>query len=46
MKLEKLLEKIDYTLIKGSLDVNVKDIAYDSRKVKNSDVLLILLVVM
>ena len=38
MKLEKLLEKIDYTLIKGSLDVNVKDIAYDSRKVKNSDV--------
>ena len=38
MKLEKLLEKIDYTLLRGNLDVSVNDIAYDSRKVKNSDV--------
>jgi len=38
MKLEKLLEKIDYTLLNGSLDVSVSDIAYDSRKVKNGDV--------
>ena len=36
MKLEKLLEKIEYTLVKGSLDVMVKDIAYDSRKVLDS----------
>ena len=33
MKLEKLLDKIEYTLVKGNLDVLVKDIAYDSRKV-------------
>ena len=33
MKLEKLLDKIDYTLVSGSIDVLVKDIAYDSRKV-------------
>ena len=33
MKLEKLLEKIEYTLVKGNIDVLVKDIAYDSRKV-------------
>lgn len=35
MKLEKLLEKIDYKLIHGSLDVTIKDIAYDSRCVSN-----------
>ena len=33
MKLEKLLEKIEYTLLKGSIDILVKDIAYDSRNV-------------
>ena len=38
MKLERLLEKIDYKLLKGNLDVCVKDIAYDSRCVKNDDV--------
>ena len=33
MKLEKLLNKIDYTLVKGNIEVLVKDIAYDSRNV-------------
>ena len=33
MKLEKLLDKIDYTLVKGNCDLLVKDIAYDSRNV-------------
>ena len=33
MKLEKLLDKIDYTLVKGNIEVLVKDIAYDSRNV-------------
>ena len=36
MKLEKLLEKIEYTLLKGSLDVDIRDIAYDSRKVEDN----------
>lgn len=34
MKLEKLLEKIDYELVNGSLDTEVNNIYYDSRKVK------------
>lgn len=34
VKLAKLLEKVDYQLIQGSLDTEVADIAYDSRKVK------------
>lgn len=33
VKLEKLLEKLDYELIQGSLDTEVTDIAYDSRKI-------------
>ena len=33
MKLEKLLNNIEYTLLKGSIDILVKDIAYDSRNV-------------
>ena len=36
MKLEKLLKKIEYTLLKGSLDVDIRDIAYDSRKVEDN----------
>ena len=36
MKLEKLLEKIEYTLLKGNLDVDIRDIAYDSRKVEDN----------
>ena len=34
MKLIKILEKIDYKLIKGSLDIDIKDISYDSRRIK------------
>lgn len=34
VKLAKLLEKVDYQLIQGSLDTEVADIAYDSRKIK------------
>lgn len=34
MKLNKLLEGIDYTIISGSTDIEISDICYDSRKVK------------
>jgi len=34
MKLKKILDKIEYTLLKGSDEVEIKDIAYDSRKVE------------
>ena len=34
MKLEQLLNGLDYTLVQGSLDTEVVDIAYDSRKVQ------------
>lgn len=34
MKLKKLLNNIEYELIKGSLDTNITDLCYDSRKVK------------
>ncbi len=33
MKLEKLLEELDYKLLSGSLDIEVSQIDYDSRKV-------------
>lgn len=33
MKLKKLLNNIEYELIKGSLDTNITDLCYDSRKV-------------
>lgn len=33
MKLEKLLNKIDYTLLQGNIELNIKDLAYDSRNV-------------
>ncbi len=32
MKLEKILNNIDYKLIKGSLDTEVSGLYYDSRK--------------
>ena len=35
MNLKKLLNKIEYTLLKGNEDVVVNDIAYDSRKVED-----------
>ena len=34
MKLQELLNGLDYTLVQGSLDTEVVDIAYDSRKVQ------------
>lgn len=34
MKLRKILKNINYELIQGSLDINIKDLSYDSRKVK------------
>lgn len=34
MKLQKLLEKMDYELLQGSLETEVADLAYDSRKIK------------
>lgn len=34
MKLEYLLEKIDYEILQGSDDIEISGIAYDSRKVK------------
>lgn len=34
VKLAKLLEKLDYELLQGSLDTEVTDIAYDSRKIQ------------
>ena len=33
MKLEKLLSRIEYTVIKGTADIDVTDVIYDSRKV-------------
>lgn len=33
MKLKKILNNIEYELIKGSLDINITDLCYDSRKV-------------
>ena len=33
MKLSQLLSKCEYTLISGDIDVNIKDVIYDSRKV-------------
>ena len=36
-KLTKLLENVDYELVKGSLDVDVTDVKDDSRKVEEGD---------
>ncbi len=35
VKLKKLLEKMDYELIQGSLETEVSDIAYDSREIQS-----------
>ena len=40
MKLKKILEKIDYKLLKGSEEVEVCDLAYDSRNVSDGYVLV------
>lgn len=36
-KLTKLLKNVDYELVKGSLDVNISDVKYDSREVEPGD---------
>lgn len=33
-RLEKLLERLDYTVVQGSTDIEITDLVYDSRKVK------------
>lgn len=37
MRLENLLKNIDYKIVKGSLDTDVKAVCYDSRKVEKGD---------
>lgn len=34
MELKQILKNIDYELVQGSLEVDIKDIAYDSREIK------------
>ena len=38
MKLAELLEKTEYTVVSGNVDVEVKELQYDSRKVTRGDV--------
>ena len=42
MKLHKLLDNLDYELIKGNIDVKINDIIYDSRLVKENTVFVAL----
>ena len=37
MKLAKLMEGLEYEVLKGNLDVSINSINYDSRKVKDGD---------
>ena len=34
MKLERVLEKVEYSIINGNTDIEITDICYDSRKIK------------
>ena len=34
MKLKKILKGIDYELLQGDMEINIKDISYDSRKIE------------
>ncbi len=43
MKLKNLLKGIDYQLIKGSVEIEVQDICYDSRLVTNTDAFVCLI---
>ena len=38
MILQKLLEKSNYTIIQGNLNVDINGISYDSRRVKSGDI--------
>lgn len=40
MKLSKLLRGIDYTIIKGNIEVDINNIQYNSRKVEKEDVFI------
>ena len=42
MKLNHLLQNIDYKLIIGDINININDIAYDSRVVKKNDIFICL----
>ena len=42
MKLEKILENIEYSLIKGALNTDIKSLVYDSRKVENGSLFVCL----
>ncbi len=39
-KLTKLLENVDYELVKGSLDVDIADVKDDSRKIEENDLFI------
>ena len=38
MKFEKIMENINFNLIQGNIDIDIKGIQYDSRKIKEGDV--------
>ena len=38
MKLNKLLEKIDYTLVSGNEEIEITGLSYDSRNISFDDV--------
>ena len=42
MRLENLLNNIEYEIIKGNLDTYIKDICYDSRKVSDESLFVCL----
>lgn len=37
MKLSEILSGIDYTVVKGNIDIEINDVVYDSRKVQKGD---------
>ena len=42
MKLKEILKNIDYKLIKGNLNIDIFDIKYDSREIKQNDLFIAL----
>ena len=42
-KLKDILEGINYYVLKGTIDLEINDIKYDSRKVKNQDIYVALI---
>ena len=38
MKLSKLLEKLEYTVLAGNTDIEISTLVYDSRKVQKDSV--------